>query len=117
MIRVECPTGCPGYLQRPFSARAQPVRCANCRAWLRVAAEVEDGALVTGVLLARPGEELARDPRPPSRALPRIPARLALPVGLAVALVVAFLWSGPVPALVAAGLAYAAGLTHRPDNG
>ncbi len=62
MIRLVCPTGCPGFIRRPHALRAAAVRCANCRAWLAAAPEVEDGAVAHAVLLARPGE-----PWPPRR--------------------------------------------------
>ena len=58
MIRLRCPTGCAGRLQRPFARRAEPVRCPNCRAWLAAPAGVEDGSLVDAVLLAAPGAPL-----------------------------------------------------------
>jgi hypothetical protein len=64
VIRLRCPTGCAGFIRRPHALRARPVRCGNCRAWLAAKPEVEDGALVEAVLVARPGEPLA-PPRVP----------------------------------------------------
>ena len=57
MVIVRCPTGC-GPTRRPYARRAEAVRCGNCTAWFAAAPVVEDGALVDGVLLARPGEPL-----------------------------------------------------------
>ncbi len=59
MIRLRCPTGCLGRLQRPFARRAEPVRCPNCRAWLAAPATAEDGTVVEATLLAAPGAPLA----------------------------------------------------------
>jgi hypothetical protein len=56
VIRLACPTGCAGTIGRPYTLRATPFRCPNCRAWLAAAPELEDGALAEGVLVARPGE-------------------------------------------------------------
>jgi hypothetical protein len=74
VVIVRCPTGC-GTTRRPHARRTEPVRCANCRAWFVAAAAVEDGALVDGVLLARPGDPLATGSR--SRAPALIGAALA----------------------------------------
>jgi hypothetical protein len=45
-------------VRRPYGLRAEPVRCANCRGWFRAAMAAEDGTLVDGLLVARPGEGL-----------------------------------------------------------
>jgi hypothetical protein len=76
VIIVRCPTGC-GATRRPHARRAEPVRCANCRAWFAAVPAVEDGALVDGVLLAPPGHPLVTGSR--SRA----PALLAALAALA----------------------------------
>ena len=79
---VRCPTGC-GPTRRPYARRAEAVRCGNCTAWFAAAAAVEDGALVDGVLLARPGESLPAAAAP-GRARALMLALVALAAAVAV---------------------------------
>jgi hypothetical protein len=67
MIRLRCPTGCSGTVPRPYALRTEPVRCANCTAWFRADARLEDGGLATGELVAAPGEPPPRASRGPRR--------------------------------------------------
>jgi hypothetical protein len=61
VLRLRCPTGCPGTLARPFARRGEPAQCPNCRAWLAAPATMEDATVGEALLLAAPGA-----PRPGS---------------------------------------------------
>jgi hypothetical protein len=91
MLRLACPTGCAGFVRRPYPRRTEPVRCPNCRAWLAAPERAEDGGLSQAILLASPGRGL-----PSAMPRPRRPRRV---------LVAAI--------LVAAGLAAGAALAER----
>ena len=58
MLRLACPTGCAGFVPRPYPRRAEPVRCPNCRAWLAAPERAEDGGLCEAIILAVPGGAL-----------------------------------------------------------
>jgi hypothetical protein len=76
VVVVRCPTGC-GPTRRPYARRTEAVRCGNCTAWFAAAPAVEDGTLVDGVLLARPGEPLP-GPAPAGHARALMLALIAL---------------------------------------